>query len=130
MINMASLLGAIVTTAGRIMFNDILREGMPFYNCTLGKAGCSRVVDDTYARLGRPATLQLLDDIKEIGFKASTISGLSIGRQGFEGARTWLEEVTNNTYYKAGYRWIVVPKRISLELRQGPPRKIHRNVRG
>ncbi|MHC4446923.1 MAG: DNA-directed RNA polymerase subunit beta', partial [Planctomycetota bacterium] len=68
----------IITTAGRIMFNDILGEGMPFYNCTLGKAGCSRVVDDTYARLGRPATLEVLDDMKEIGFKTSTISGLSI----------------------------------------------------
>ncbi len=27
--------------------------GMPFYNCTLGKKGCSRVIDDTYAVLGR-----------------------------------------------------------------------------
>ena len=41
--------------------------------------GCSRVIDDTYVRLGRPATLQALDDMKELGFKVSTISGLSIG---------------------------------------------------
>jgi DNA-directed RNA polymerase subunit beta' len=69
----------IITTVGRIMFSDILRDGMPFYNCTLGKKGCSRVIDDTYAVLGRAATIDLLDDMKETGFKTSTTSGLSIG---------------------------------------------------
>ncbi len=69
----------IVTTVGRILFSDILADGMPFYNCALGVKGCSRVIDDTYSRLGRPATLQALDDMKELGFKSSTKSGLSIG---------------------------------------------------
>jgi len=69
----------IVTTVGRVRFSDILANGMPFYNCALGKKGCSRVIDDTYARLGRPATLELLDAMKETGFKSSTVSGLSIG---------------------------------------------------
>jgi len=68
-----------ITTLGRVLFSDILPEGMPFYNCALGTKGCSRVIDDTYVRLGRPATLQALDDMKELGFKVSTISGLSIG---------------------------------------------------
>jgi len=68
----------LVTTVGRVLFADILGNGMPFYNATLGKKGCSRVIDDTYARLGRPATLKLLDDMKELGFKSSTTSGLSI----------------------------------------------------
>jgi DNA-directed RNA polymerase subunit beta' len=69
----------LVTTLGRIMFADILESGMPFYNCTLGKKGCSRVIDDTYAILGRAATIDLLDRMKETGFKTSTVSGLSIG---------------------------------------------------
>jgi DNA-directed RNA polymerase subunit beta' len=69
----------IITTVGRIYFSDLLANGMPFYNCSLDKKGCSRVIDDTYTRLGRPATLALLDDMKEIGFKTSTVSGLSIG---------------------------------------------------
>ncbi len=69
----------IITTVGRVMFSDILANGMPFYNCALGKKGCSRVIDDTYQRLGRPATLELLDALKETGFKTSTVSGLSIG---------------------------------------------------
>ena len=71
--------GRIITTVGRLMFNDILEAGMPFYNCSLGKKGCARVIDDTYAYRGRPATIALLDNMKEIGFKRSTVAGLSFG---------------------------------------------------
>jgi len=67
------------TTVGRCIFNDILPGGVPFYNCTLAKKGGSRVIDDTFARLGRPATLDLLDGLKELGFKQSTLAGLSFG---------------------------------------------------
>jgi DNA-directed RNA polymerase subunit beta' len=67
-----------VTTVGRILFCEILAEGMPFYNCSLTKKGCSRVIDDTYEIKGRSHTLTLLDDMKETGFRASTWSGLSI----------------------------------------------------
>jgi len=67
------------TTVGRVLFADILTEGMPYYNCPLGVKGCSRVIDDTYSRLGRPATIAALDAMKELGFKVSTKSGLSIG---------------------------------------------------
>jgi DNA-directed RNA polymerase subunit beta' len=65
----------IVTTVGRVLFNEMLDTGMPFYNCVLGKKGCSRVIDDVYARLGRPATMKLLDDMKEIGFKPPPCRG-------------------------------------------------------
>ena len=68
----------IVTTVGRILFCEILSQGMPFYNCTLTKKGCSRVIDDTYEIIGRDGTLTLLDDMKEIGFKTATWSGISI----------------------------------------------------
>ncbi|MCC6909028.1 MAG: DNA-directed RNA polymerase subunit beta' [Phycisphaerales bacterium] len=69
----------IRTTVGRCILNDILPNGVPFYNCTLAKKGGSRVIDDTFARLGRSATLDLLDGLKELGFKQSTLAGLSFG---------------------------------------------------
>src|SRR5688572_12594345 len=69
----------IITTAGRLLFSEILDMGMPFYNCALGKKGCARVIDDTYVYCGRPATIDLLDRLKEIGFKQSTLAGLSFG---------------------------------------------------
>ncbi|MBL8761721.1 MAG: DNA-directed RNA polymerase subunit beta' [Phycisphaerae bacterium] len=69
----------LVTTAGRVLFADVLAKGMPFYNCALGKKGCARVIDDTYLYCGRSETIDLLDRMKEIGFKQSTLAGLSFG---------------------------------------------------
>ena len=69
----------ILTTVGRCIFNDILPKGMPFYNYALTSGGQSRVIADTYAALGRPATIKLLDDMKSLGFKRSTLAGLSFG---------------------------------------------------
>jgi len=71
--------GRIVTTVGRVLFSDILEPQMPFYNCALGKKGCARVIDDVYLYCGRPATIDLLDRMKEVGFKQSTLAGLSFG---------------------------------------------------
>ncbi|MDA0802419.1 MAG: DNA-directed RNA polymerase subunit beta' [Planctomycetota bacterium] len=67
----------ITTTIGRILFSEALGAGMPFYNCVLRKKGAARVIDDTFARLGKAATIDLLDRMKETGFKSSTLSGLS-----------------------------------------------------
>ncbi len=69
----------LVTTAGRCLFTDVLTPGMPFYNCALGKKGCARVIDDCFATSGKAATIDLLDRLKEMGFKQSTLAGLSFG---------------------------------------------------
>src|SRR5579864_5591746 len=69
----------ILTTVGRCIFNDILPKAMPFYNYALTAKGSSRVIADTYATLGRPATIALLDDMKSLGFKRSTLAGMSFG---------------------------------------------------
>ncbi len=69
--------GAIVTTVGRCLFNDILDAEMPFYNYPLSQKGSARVIADCHALLGRKATIELLDRIKELGFRHSTLAGLS-----------------------------------------------------
>ena len=69
----------IVTSAGRCVFNDILPKGMGFYNYALGQKGASRVISDCYDKLGKALTLGLLDALKRLGFKYSTLAGLSFG---------------------------------------------------
>jgi DNA-directed RNA polymerase subunit beta' len=71
--------GRIITTVGRIIFNDILPKGLPYYNYPLSQKGSGRVISDCYQRLGRGATLELLDNIKELGFRNSALAGLSFG---------------------------------------------------
>ncbi|MAG57701.1 MAG: DNA-directed RNA polymerase subunit beta' [Planctomycetes bacterium] len=70
----------VETTVGRVLFDDILPSGMPFYNKALKKRALSDVIVDCHKRLGLQATLKLLDDLKELGFKSSTMAGLSFGK--------------------------------------------------
>jgi len=73
--------GLLETTVGRIIFNDILSEAMPFYNCPLASSGLNRVIHDCYERLGRQKTVQMLDDVKALGFHAATKAGISFAMQ-------------------------------------------------
>jgi|688.fasta_scaffold05634_18 DNA-directed RNA polymerase subunit beta' len=70
----------LTTTSGRALFNDILPPGMPFYNYELSKRGIQDLISDCHRLLGRDATLKLLDDLKDLGFKAATRAGLSFGK--------------------------------------------------
>ncbi|MGH7151784.1 MAG: DNA-directed RNA polymerase subunit beta', partial [Planctomycetota bacterium] len=70
----------VETTAGRAIFNDSLPPGMPYYNYELDKRSLSAVIYDCHRLLGRDETLRLLDDVKDLGFKAATRAGLSISK--------------------------------------------------
>jgi DNA-directed RNA polymerase subunit beta' len=69
--------GLVRTTVGRVMFNDILHSKMPFYDLSLTSKNLSRIIADCYMLLGRRETIDLLDRMKETGFRESTRSGLS-----------------------------------------------------
>jgi len=69
------------TTVGRVVFNDILPEGMDFYNFLTSKKALNRIVADCHARLGRVATIALLDRMKTLGFHYATLSGLSFSAE-------------------------------------------------
>jgi len=73
-------LSRVDTTVGRVLFNDILPHGMPFYNYSLTKKAIGGVISDCHKLLGKGSTLRLLDDIKELGFKSATRSGMSFGK--------------------------------------------------
>ena len=70
--------GAIInTTPGRNRFNMMLPDGMDFYNYPMRSADLASVISDCYQKLGRKATINLLDDMMQMGFRESTRSGLS-----------------------------------------------------
>jgi DNA-directed RNA polymerase subunit beta' len=69
----------IDTTYGRVLFNMMLPNGMDFYNFPLKGSDLAAVISDCYSRLGRKATIELLDDMNQLGFRESTKSGLSFG---------------------------------------------------
>jgi DNA-directed RNA polymerase subunit beta' len=55
----------------------MLPPGMDFYNYPLRSGDLASVISDCYQRLGRKATINLLDDMMQLGFRESTRSGLS-----------------------------------------------------
>lgn len=67
----------VLTTVGRVMFNEMLPKGMPFYNTPLRSSDLASVISDCYELLGRKTTIDLLDNMNRLGFRQSTLSGLS-----------------------------------------------------
>ncbi|MFH1783838.1 MAG: DNA-directed RNA polymerase subunit beta' [bacterium] len=68
----------IETTVGRVMFNEVLPEGLHYINYTINKKELSDIIYKCYTELGKYKTVVLLDALKEIGFKYATLSGISI----------------------------------------------------
>lgn len=68
----------IRTSVGRILFNRSLPEGLWFINDVMDKKGVNDVVERCYRHLGRAVTAEVVDNIKEIGFKYATQSGITI----------------------------------------------------
>ncbi len=69
----------IRTTAGRCLFNQRLPFTMPFYNFPMSRAGLKRVIADCLVLYQRGPTINLLDAMKDLGFKWSTRAGISLG---------------------------------------------------
>src|SRR5499427_7695525 len=71
--------GVIETTVGRTLLNDVVPESLRFVNKELKKKEIGALIGECYNRLGNEATVAFLDDLKDIGFRYATLSGLSIG---------------------------------------------------
>jgi DNA-directed RNA polymerase subunit beta' len=67
----------VPTTVGRVLFNDILKPYMAYYDLSLSSKHLARIIADCYQQLGRRETIDLLDRMKDLGFRESTRSGLS-----------------------------------------------------
>ena len=67
----------ITTTVGRVIFNQILPEGIPFKNLTFTKSIINDLSMECYVKVGQHRTALFLDDLKELGFKYATKAGIT-----------------------------------------------------
>ncbi len=67
------------TTVGTVILNDHLPAEMPFINGLLKKKGLGSLVNYAYLRFGLETCVKMLDEIKSLGFNASTQAAVSIG---------------------------------------------------
>jgi DNA-directed RNA polymerase subunit beta' len=88
------------TTVGRLLFNEILPEGFPYQNEPMTKKKLAAVMALAHKRYGQAVTAQMADDLKDLGFRFATSSGLSIGMTDFADLRA-LGELVNEGEVKA-----------------------------
>jgi DNA-directed RNA polymerase subunit beta' len=69
----------IVTTVGRVLFSEIWPVGMGFFNKPVGKPQLTELIWKCYKVCGHQNTVDMLDRLKELGFREATRSGCSIG---------------------------------------------------
>jgi len=94
--------GLVATTVGRVLFNDILNAEMAFYDLALSSKQLARIIADCYQILGRRETIELLDRMKDLGFRESTRSGLSFATDDLRTPAN-KEKVLNDTEKKVDY---------------------------
>ncbi len=66
------------TTLGRVIFNHVLPEEMPFYNEPFDKKRLENLISKSFEELGIKKTAELCDVLKHLGFSFATKSGISI----------------------------------------------------
>ncbi len=69
----------VETSAGRVIFNEVLPDEVAFVNCELKKKDLSALVLEFYRKVGLEATVAILDSLKMLGFEYATRAGFSIG---------------------------------------------------
>jgi DNA-directed RNA polymerase subunit beta' len=81
-----------VTTLGRLYFNEIFPEDFAFQDEAMTKKRLQKVMGAVYAQYGQEKTAEIADNLKDLGFRYATMSGLSMGMDDFEPI-TGLEDV-------------------------------------
>jgi DNA-directed RNA polymerase subunit beta' len=70
----------VQTTAGRVIFSEILPKGIPFsmINKDMTKKELGKLIEHIYKISGKRDTVVFLDNLETLGFKYATKSGVSI----------------------------------------------------
>lgn len=69
----------IDTTPGRVLFNAVLPKSVPFQNATLGDKELKALIGDTLKANDNSIAVEMLDSIKDVGYKYATLFGATIG---------------------------------------------------
>jgi len=72
------------TSVGRIIFNDAFPPEIEFYNQVIDKSSLKRIVTDCSKILSNEGLAEVVDRLKELGFRYATKSGTSIAMSDIE----------------------------------------------
>jgi len=66
------------TTVGRLFFNETLPSKIKFINEPINAAKMKKIITQSIDLCTNKETVSLIDNLKDLGFKAATLSGLSV----------------------------------------------------
>lgn len=69
----------IETTAGRVLFNEVLPRTVPYQNSCLGSKDLEKLIAKTLKKEKNSVVVEMVDAIKDTGYKYSTLFGATIG---------------------------------------------------
>jgi DNA-directed RNA polymerase subunit beta' len=69
----------VETTVGRILFNEVLPENFDYVNEAATSSVIKNLFVKAYSTVSKERVVQMVDDIKDLGFYGGTISGISFG---------------------------------------------------
>jgi DNA-directed RNA polymerase subunit beta' len=69
----------VETTAGRLILNDSMPDEIEYVNYAMGDKELRALIARVYAKNGPYMTVQMLDSIKDMGFRYATLFGATIG---------------------------------------------------
>ncbi|MXX57505.1 MAG: DNA-directed RNA polymerase subunit beta', partial [Rhodothermaceae bacterium] len=67
----------IDTTVGRVLFNEVVPNDLPYINDVLTKKNLRRIIGQVLTATDFPQTARFLDEIKRAGFECATTAGLT-----------------------------------------------------
>ncbi|MBU1354988.1 MAG: DNA-directed RNA polymerase subunit beta' [Candidatus Edwardsbacteria bacterium] len=68
----------IETTVGRVLFNEIVPKELGYVNETMFKKALDKLAMASFRKIGSYKTAMFMDEVKKIGFKYATQSGVTI----------------------------------------------------
>jgi DNA-directed RNA polymerase subunit beta' len=67
------------TTVGRVIFNEIVPEEVPYVNSLVDRSVIVRVTTDVHHMVSNRACAEFVDGVKRLGFEYATKSGVTVG---------------------------------------------------
>jgi DNA-directed RNA polymerase subunit beta' len=88
------------STLGRFLFNEIFPDDFPFQDEPMTKKKLSVVMSQVYQTYGQTKSAEIADELKTLGFKFATRSGISMGMSDFVDVKK-LDEILENAETRA-----------------------------
>jgi len=92
--------GLMDTTVGRLIFNEALPPKLRYVSRVVDEKELSRLVRQCYLHYGTARTVQLVDELKSLGFRFATIAGITISMTDMDVPRARREDIIADTEAK------------------------------